>query len=79
MDWKAWSKEYIGYVAPQTETNEMYVAHKAIQSWIAKGHDDATIFRKWNGGDGRIKSGINSKGVPYDTALYAKIAFSYLQ
>ena len=77
MNWKAWSIQYIGYNAPQTEVNEMYVATKAVQKWLEQGHDEATIFRKWNGGDGRIKSGVNKFGVKFDTGLYAQKALAY--
>lgn len=74
-----WSAETIGYVAPVTEVNEMYVATLMVQKWIDAGYSDATIFRKWNGGDGRVKAGYNEHGVYYDTGAYALKALAFLQ
>lgn len=74
-----WSKETLGYVAPVTETNEMYVATLMVQKWLKQGYSENTIFRKWNGGDGSIKSGINAYGQEYDTKGYELKALSYLR
>lgn len=66
-------------MAPVTEVNEKYVATMIVEKWIEMGYDDATILRKWNGGDGRIKSGYNKYGVWYDTEAYAKKGLAYLR
>jgi len=57
----------------------MYVATLVVQDWIDAGYSDATIFRKWNGGDGRVKAGYNAHGVYYDTGAYALKALAFLQ
>lgn len=55
----------------------MYVATLKVQEWIDAGYSDTVIFRKWNGGDGVAKSGVNEHGVPYDTVAYANKAWKY--
>lgn len=77
--WESWSKDYFGYIAPQTQINEMYIATLKIQRWINSGASDKAVFLFWNGGDGREKKGINSAGVNYDTAQYARIGLAYLK
>jgi len=74
-----WSIETIGYVAPVTETNEKYIATLMVQKWLDAGYSEATIFRKWNGGDGTIKSGYNRHGQYYDTEAYRLKALAYLR
>lgn len=75
--WRWLSQKHIGYVAPQSQVNELYVAILEIQTQLNRGLNEHTIFLKWNGGDGRIKSGYNKLGVWYDTGHYAQKALAY--
>ncbi len=70
--WNGHSKEVLGYVAPVTYTNEVYVTSHIIQKWIDSGLNDYQIGLKYNGGEVKAKKGINKFGVRYDSGAYAK-------
>lgn len=73
-----WSKETIGYVAPVTETNEMYIATLMVQKWLAQGYTEKEIFLMWNAGRPIEVKGTNKHGVEYDSGAYARKALAYL-
>lgn len=75
--WKMWSKEHIGYVAPQSKINEMYVATLQVQKWIDNGYTDKQVFLSWNAGRPHEVKGINKHGIAYDSGLYALKALAY--
>lgn len=69
--WAAYSKQVLGYVADMTPTNEKYVALIKITEWMRDGHDMDNVARIWNQGNaGPCGSGVNSKGVPYDSCAH---------
>ena len=69
--WAYWSKAALGYVAKQTPTTERYVALYKIQTHINQGYSDNQIALIWNQGNaGQCKSGVNSKGVYYNSCEY---------
>ncbi len=75
-----WSKETIGYVAPLSKTNEMYVATLMVQKWLDKGYSDADVLRTWNQGHrGQCKKGTNSYGVKYNSCAYEVKGLSFLR
>lgn len=46
-----------------------------IKTHVMKGYTPAQTFKLWNSGNlGKCKSGINSKGVKYDSCLYVNKA-----
>jgi hypothetical protein len=66
----------IGYVAPQTKSNEEYVVAVKVQKWLDQGKSKEQIFLSWNAGERATKcsKGINKKGVPFDSCQYIKKA-----
>lgn len=77
--WKAYSKDVLGYVAPQTATNTKLVVEGKIKEWKKQGLTDRQIFLIWNQGNpGKCKAGVNSKGVKYDSCAYADKAVKLL-
>lgn len=77
--WKAYSKDVLGYVAPQTATNTKLVVEGKIREWKKQGLTDRQIFLIWNQGNpGKCKAGVNSKGVKYDSCAYANKAIKLL-
>lgn len=73
--WKQVSHEVLGTVVTQSPINEEYVAVKKIEKLLEK-HDEKETALIWNGSLGGtekpiIKSGVNSKGVKYDTHAYS--------
>lgn len=81
--WVGVSKEITGKVLPQSPLNEEYVAVKKIQKLLNEGHTEREVALIWNGSLGGSeqpieKKGTNSKGVKYDTKLYAfKVLTAY--
>lgn len=77
--WKAYSKDVLGYVAPQNATNTRLVVKGKIREWKKQGLTDRQIFLIWNQGNaGPCKAGVNSKGVKYDSCAYASKAIKLL-
>lgn len=75
--WKLFSKEILGYVAPQTEENEYYVVVKKIQKWHLQGMSEYDIFLSWNAGSPIKVKGVNKYGVKYDSVAYANTAMNH--
>lgn len=75
----AWSRETIGYVAPVTKINEMYIATLMVQKWLERGYSERDIFLTWNAGRPVEVRGINKHGVQYDSGQYASKALAYLR
>lgn len=75
--WKGLSQKHLGYVARQSQTNEMYVATLEIEEWLEEGVSERVVFLRWNGGDGVEKSGVNQHGIAYNTVVYADKALAY--
>ena len=72
-----WSIEHIGYVAPQTPTNEMYVGVLQVQKWLERGYTEKDVFLSWNAGSPVERKGINKWGIKFDSGLYARKALAY--
>lgn len=70
--WKMWSTDVLGYTAPITKVNELYVATLKIQQWLLQGMTAEQVAVMWNSGGIKHKKGINKYGVPYDTYAYAR-------
>lgn len=72
--WKLFSKEVLGYEAPLTPTNDLYVTSSMVQTWLNEGRSVEKIFLSWNAGSSAKKcsSGRNSKGVKYNSCEYVK-------
>lgn len=68
----------LGYIPPRTATNERYVAVLKIQHLINQGYTDYQIGLIWNHGRPREVRGINSYGVEYDSALYARAILRHI-
>ena len=49
-----------------------------IQQWLNKGYGAKEIALMWNGGEPKVKKGINKYGQHYDTELYALTVLSHL-
>ena len=73
-----WSTDTIGYVAPVTQVNEMYVATLKVQHWLDVGYTEKDIFLIWNAGRPVEVRGINKHGEKYDSGLYAQRGLTYL-
>ena len=69
--WKWHSQKVLGYVAPITYTNEVYVTAHIVQEWIDQGKSDYQIGLLYNGGELKAKKGVNKYGVRYDSGSYA--------
>ncbi len=85
--WDEYSRE-AGINVPlekATPQQQNEVAYKKIKQWKDKGLNVGQIASSWNAGPGRPNAyiegnaGINSKGVKYDTAAYAKEVADYYQ
>ena len=78
--WVSHSKKILGYVAPQTEINDLYVSTLIIKSYLDKGYSEKDIFLTWNQGNkGHCVKGINKHGVAYNSCEYLNKALAYLQ
>lgn len=70
--WKGDSQKYLGYVAPATSyVTQKYVTALKVQDWIDKGKTDYQIGLLFNGGEIKVKKGINKWGQRYDSGAYA--------
>lgn len=77
--WKQWSREILGNPsAPMTPENQDRVAIAKISDWLNKGYNEAEIALMWNGGEPKVKRGVNRYGVKYDSGAYAKEVLSVL-
>ena len=77
--WTYWSQKAIGYIAPQTEKNERYVALFKIQEHLNQGYSESDIARIWNQGNaGKCVRGTNKFGVAYDSCAYEQKVMSVL-
>lgn len=87
--WNQWSKQYLGRATPlesATREEQNEVAYKKIKELKDRGFNVGQIASSWNAGEGRKDayltghSGVNDKGVAYDTGAYAKkVAENYQQ
>lgn len=73
-----WSKDVLGYVPPMTKTNELYVAVNKIQKWLDQGYTAEQVATIWNSGGPVHKSGVNGRGVAYNTYTYAQAVLKHL-
>jgi len=74
--WKWHSQKVLGYISPVTYINEIYVTANIVQEWIDSGRSDYQIGLLYNGGELKVKKGINKFGVKYDSGAYAKTLVS---
>jgi hypothetical protein len=72
--WKAYSKQILGYEAPLTEINDIYVSTHKIQGWLDKGKKVEEILLMWNSGEKpkKCSSGVNSLGVKFNSCEYVR-------
>jgi len=72
--WNLYSKEVLGYTAPLTKVNNMYVTTHIVQRFLNEGRNIERIALAWNAGENKkqCSSGINKYGVPYDSCKYIK-------
>lgn len=72
--WKLYSKEVLGYVAPVSKVNDIYISSHMIQKWLDNGKELNEILLIWNAGGNAKKcgKGVNSKKVPYNSCEYVK-------
>jgi hypothetical protein len=76
--WAAASNEVLGYVVKQTIVNEEYVTAQRVAKWIDKGMNVSSIALAWNaGGASSCSSGVNSKGVKYDSCAHVAKVLAY--
>jgi len=72
--WKWHSQQVLGYEAPNTYTNEVYVTASIVQGWLDEGQKIDKILLNWNAGENAKKcgSGRNKYGVKYNSCEYVK-------
>lgn len=75
--YRLYAREVLGYVPRRSYINERYVAVRMIQKWLNQGYSTYEIGLIWNGGEPREKKGINSHGIEYDSARYARTVVAY--
>jgi len=73
-----WSTEVIGYEAPITRTNEIYVAAHKVQKWIDQGRTDEECALAWNSGGFEHRVGVNKHGIAYNTYNYVDAVMNNL-
>ncbi len=85
--WNAYAKE-AGVNTPiesATIEQQNQVAYHKIKQWKDAGYNPGQIASMWNAGPGKPNAyiegnkGVNSQGVEYDTAAYAKKVATYYQ
>jgi hypothetical protein len=70
--WKSWAGKYLGNSsAPMTQENQDKVAEQHITSLLKQGYSPKEIALIWNGGEPKVKKGVNKWGVAYDSGAYA--------
>ncbi len=87
--WSIVSQQYaqangINQSLPMTKENEDKVARWKIGALLAAGNTPRQVALIWNGSlggseQGVVKSGVNSKGVKYDTGAYADAVMNILK
>ncbi|MCP6727373.1 MAG: hypothetical protein KJI69_05190 [Patescibacteria group bacterium] len=77
--WKLFSKEVLGYVAPQTIINEEYVATIKIEKWLRQGLTVKEVALRWNQGSHKKKcsAGVNKFGVEYNSCEYVNLVLKH--
>lgn len=71
--YKSLSLIHFGTSTKMTPENQDKLAYLEIESMVKKGYTVRDIALTWNQGNkGKCKSGINSKGVKYDSCAYAE-------
>lgn len=85
--WASSSQKYLGRTTPierATPQEQNEVAYRQIKEWKDAGYNPGQIASMWNAGGNKPNAyieghkGVNSKGVAYDTAEYArKVAETY--
>lgn len=72
--WKLYSTQVLGYVAPISEINDIYVSAHKVQEFLDKGKTVNQVFLSWNAGENAKKcgSGKNKYGVKYNSCEYVK-------
>lgn len=77
--WKGWAAEFLGNPnAPMTPANQDRVAMAKIQQLLNQGYNAQQIALIWNGGEPKVKKGVNQYGVAYDSGSYAQKVLSAL-
>jgi len=77
--WTYWSTVAVGYVAPQNNENQHYVALYKIQYHLNQGYNEAEVALIWNQGNASAcKSGVNSHGVPFNSCAYQQKILAHL-
>jgi len=70
--WREWAGKYAGNPnLKPTPENQDFIANAKISELIKKGHTPQQIALIWNGGEPKIKKGVNKYGVAYDSGAYA--------
>lgn len=72
--------DVLGYVAPQTRVNELYVTTVVVQQWLDDGYTVGEIALKWNHPAALVygcSAGTNSQGVKYDSCEYERSLLAY--
>lgn len=63
-----------------TPVNEIYVASRKVDAWLAEGLSERQIALVWNQGTpGPCRAGVNRHGVHYDSCAYASQVLALLQ
>lgn len=85
--WANASQKFLGAQVPleqATPVQQNEVAYKQVKAWKDAGYNVGQVASMWNAGAGRPNAylegnkGVNSQGVSYDTADYArKVALAY--
>ncbi len=70
--WKSWAGKYLGNSnAPMTQSNQDKVAEMKIADLQRQGYNAREIALIWNGGEPKVKKGVNKYGIAYDSGAYA--------
>jgi hypothetical protein len=78
--WRHHSTLVYGYVKEMTPEREWYVVTKLLDKWLSEGMTESQIALRWNaGGATKCSSGINSKGVHYDSCAYQQKVLAQLR
>lgn len=77
--WRLFAQEVYGEFKEMTPQRERYVVTMMVQKWVDEGMSASQIALRWNaGGATRCSSGINSKGVAYDSCAHVAKVLAYL-
>lgn len=76
--WERMSNAILGYVAPQTKVNEIYVMSRTIDNYFGKGYTAKDIALLHNQGHlGACSKGVNKFGVAYNSCDYYQTVLAY--